>query len=240
MRSACADDRLGRDHLLGGHDHRVGGPRVLDVHVRGSLELGVAGRVDRLDVDQRHVGDERRHRHEQLVGERTADVLRRRALEQVGAQQRGGGQERHAHRAGHQPHPERQVAPLLVDRRVALDVLAEHLGDPPAQPDPHPARDQLARGAGGQEQLGLVAHQVARQGQIAPLRPAAARAASPTACASSSSRRPRRCRRRCTSAAASASDIRLSAAVRHRGRPTRRSATSGITSAAKRSTCSCS
>ena len=37
---------------------------------------------------------------------------------------------------GQEPQAERQVAPLLVDRGVALDVLAEHLGDPHRSPIP--------------------------------------------------------------------------------------------------------
>ena len=224
--------------LLGGHDHRLGRPRQLDVHVGRPLDLGVARRVDGMDVDQRHVGHERRDRDQQLVGERAAHLLGRQALEQVGAQQRRGGQERHAHRARHQPQPEAEVAPLLIDRGVALDVLAKHLGDPPAQPDPDPARDELGGGAGGQEQLGLVTHEVAAQREVAPL-----------GAQQLEQHRPRRAR---VAAAAghhgvAVADQRGRVGQRHalvggagHRAPTAMSETSGMTSAANRSTCSVS
>ena len=159
------------DQLLRRHEHGRRRPRDVGVHVRVAVDLAVAETVGTVHVQQRDVGKERGHGGQRLAGVGIGDRLHAADGDEVGAEHREGGEERHAHGRRAEAQAEGQVAPLLEGHRAGLDVVAHDLRYAPRQADRHPRRHHALDGAGRHHELALRAHEVAHQRQAAASRP---------------------------------------------------------------------
>ena len=154
-----ADDLLRRD------EHGRRGPRDVGVHVGIAVDLTVAEHVRAVHVQQRHVGEQRRHGGERRPGVRILEPLHPADVHEVGAEHRQRRQERDAHRRRAEAQAQGEVAPLLERHPAGLDEVAEDLRDAPRQADRHPRGHDPSGRAGHHEELALGAREVAREGE---------------------------------------------------------------------------
>ena len=90
----------------------LGGAGQVEVGDGGAADAAVAVAVGLVDVDGGHVGVQGRQGGEAFAGERAGDDAGGAVAEGVGAEQRPGRQERHAHRRGLEAHGQGVVGPL--------------------------------------------------------------------------------------------------------------------------------
>jgi hypothetical protein len=158
---------LGND-LLGGDEHRVGGPGDVGVHMRVAVDLAVTEAVGPVHMEDGHVGEEGGHRGQRLARVGILDRLEAGRGGQIRPPHGQRRQERHAHGRRPEAQPERQVAPLLEGHPAALHVLPHDPRHAPRQPDGHPGRHHAGGGLGHHHELALGAHEVAGEGEPPP------------------------------------------------------------------------
>ena len=159
------------DDLFGRYEDCRSRARDVGVHVRIALDLAIAEPIGAVHVHERDVGKERRHRRERLAGVGVLHRLEAAHPHEVRAEHGQRGQERHAHRAGTEAKPERQMAPFFQRDRARFHVVAENLRHAPRQADRHPRGHDAAHRPGRHEELALVAGEIAREREAAAALP---------------------------------------------------------------------